>query len=397
MIADRNIICIASNWFYDPTSKHQVMKVLSERNHVLWVNYHGSRRVTATAADAKTAAKRLGQVLAGPQRVAPTITVLTPMVLPLPGSAWAERLNRRLLVGQIRRALRGLTRRPVQVWSFAPDVAYLAGRFDEERFVYYCVDEFAQFVGYSPETTQRLERELIDRADLVITTSRRLQNAKRQYHPQTHLVTHGVDYEHFARAADPDLAVPADVADLPGPILGFFGLIQEWVDLDLLAEVARRRPDWSIVLIGELQVEGAPPRVETGNLHFLGRRAYDDLPAYCRAFDVGLIPFRVNELTLNVNPIKLREYLAAGLPVVSTPLPEVVACKPLVEVAQDVETFIEACERAIGSNTPEQAARRQAAMRQETWRAKVEHLSELIEGCGAGADLQRDDQSSAPV
>lgn len=380
MISERNIICIASNWFFDPTSKHQVMKVLSERNHILWVNYHGSRRVTASAADIRTVFKRLGQFLAGPQQVAPTITVLTPIVIPLPGSALVHGLNRSMLVRQIRGALRRLPDRPVQVWSFAPDVSYLAGRFGEERLVYYCVDEFSEFAGYDGQAILALERDLIARSDLVVTTSRRLQATKESMHPRTHLVSHGVDGDHFARATDPATSVPDDVADLPGPTLGFFGLIQEWVDLDLLAEVARRRPDWSIVLIGESRIEPKPD-VETGNLHFLGQRPYERLPAYCRAFDVGLIPFRINELTLNVNPIKLREYLAAGLPVVSTPLPEVAAYQPLVEIADGVDAFVEACERALASNDDEQVKRRQSAMRQETWRAKVETLSRLVEDC----------------
>ncbi|MBN1341046.1 MAG: glycosyltransferase [Phycisphaerae bacterium] len=379
MITGRNIICIASNWFYDPTSKHQVMKVLAERNHVLWVNYHGSRKVQASAADLRTAFKRLGEVLAGPQRVQPNITVLTPMVLPLPGSGLARRLNRRLLVRQIRRALRRLPDRPVQLWSFAPDVAYLAGQFHEECLLYYCVDEFSEFAGYDAPTIRSLEKELIDRSDLVVTTSTRLQETKAPLHERTVLVPHGVDREHFARATDPATAIPDDVADLPHPILGFFGLIQEWVDLELIAEVARRKPDWSIVMIGELRVQTLPV-AETGNLHLLGRRPYESLPGYCKAFDVGLIPFRASELTRNVNPIKLREYLAAGLPVVSTPLPEVVAYEPLVEIADGADAFVAACRRALDANGPDQVARRQAAMARETWQAKVEQLSELVEG-----------------
>jgi len=380
MIAGKNIICIASNWFFDPTSKHQVMKLLAEQNHILWINYHGSRRVTASAGDLKTVVNRLGQFLAGPRQVAPTITVLTPIVLPLPSSPCVRRLNGWTLVRQIRRALRRLGPRPVQVWSFAPDVSFLAGQFTEERLVYYCVDEFSEFAGYHAPTIRSQERELIGRADLVVTTSQRLLASKRSLHPQTHLVTHGVDCDHFSRATDPTMPIPDDVADLPHPILGFFGLIQEWVDLDLLAEVARRRPDWSVVLIGELRVD-RKPAAKPPNLHFLGRRAYDDLPGYCRAFDVGLIPFRVNELTLNVNPIKLREYLAAGLPVVSTPLPEVAAYAPMVEIADGVDAFVDACDRALAADNPEQVHHRQAAMRAETWRAKVEHLSQLVEAC----------------
>ncbi len=387
MISDRNIVCLASNWSYDPTSKHQVMKVLSERNEILWVNYHASRRVRASSADARAVLRRLREVFRGPERVGSNLTVVTPFVLPLPGNHGARWINRRLLVRSIRGALDRLPKRPVQVWSFAPDVASLAGAFDEECLLYYCVDEFSEFEGYDAHTILHLERELISRCDLVVTTSQRLQVTKAPLHPWTQLVPHGVDAEHFAKATDPATPIPQDVAALPRPILGFFGLIQEWVDLDLLAELARRRPAWSVVLIGEYPA-GQPPSVPTGNLHFLGRRDYADLPAYCKAFDVGLIPFRVTELTLNVNPIKLREYLAAGLPVVSTPLPEVAAYEPLVETADGVEEFLAACERSLAARDPEDVARRQAAMRQETWHAKVERLSALVEQAKA-ARLQR--------
>ncbi len=377
MIEGRNIVCIASNWFYDPTSKHQVMTLLAERNHIVWVNYHGTRRVRASAADVRTVVTRLGEVFAGSKQVSERITVVTPMVLPMPGSGWARSINRWLLVRQLRSVLRDLPEGPVQLWSFAPDVAYLAGRFGEERLIYYCVDEFSAFEGYDADAISRLERELIDRADLVVTTSRQLYEAKSQHHANTHLVTHGVDYEPFAQATDPDMPIPEDVASLPAPRLGFFGLIQEWVDLDLLVELARRRTEWSIVLIGELRTK-LPEGDRPANLHVLGRREYTSLPGYCRAFDVGLIPFRINELTRNVNPIKLREYLAAGLPVVSTPLPEVSAYASLVEIADGVDAFEQACERALAAADAASVERRQSAMRAETWRAKVETLSELV-------------------
>jgi glycosyltransferase involved in cell wall biosynthesis len=209
-----------------------------------------------------------------------------------------------------------------------------------------------------------------------------LQASKNSLNPQTHLVPHGVDVDHFAKATDPATRVPDDVADLPHPILGFFGLIQEWVDLELLAEVARLRPDGSIVLIGQARTD-RKPRDMPKNVHFLGQRPYETLPAYCRAFDVGLIPFRINELTLNVNPIKLREYLAAGLPVVSTPLPEVAVYRPLVDIAEDAEAFVAACDRAVAADDSESIERRRDAMRKETWAAKVEHLSKLVEACRA--------------
>jgi len=376
MMEGRTILCFASGYDAPPTSKHHVMHLLAERNTVLWVNYHASRTPTASGSDLKYMLHKLGQVAAGIKTPRANLHVLTPLVVPLPGSAWAKRLNRALLVLQIRRALGKIRRGPVQVWSFTPDVAYLLGRFGEERVLYYCVDDHAQFTGYDAAQVLRDEEALCRRADLVVTTSMALQEARSPWNPNTILVPHGVDYDHFSRAVSDDLPVPADVAGIPRPRLGFFGLLRDWVDLDLLAEVARRRPEWHFVLLGDSTVDLTPYQA-LPNMHFLGRKPYADLPAYCRQFDVGLIPFKLNELTRAVNPIKLREYLAAGVPVVSTPLPEVERYVPLVEIAATADEFTAAIARALAAD-PAQRIARSGAMREERWGEKVEVLCDRV-------------------
>jgi glycosyltransferase involved in cell wall biosynthesis len=373
MIEDRIIICIASNWFYDPTSKHHVMRVLSRKNHVIWVNYHGSRRPRATWGDIRSAAGKLRQFIEGPRRVSDNMTVLTPMVIPGSTSPSIVRLNRKLLVRQIRSIIRSLPNAPVQLWSFAPDVDFLVGEFGEETVVYYCVDEFSAFAGYDREAILTCEKRLASGADLVVTTSQALLSAKRGLNRRTVLIPHGVDQSHFSSAMDGSVTIPGDIAKLPRPILGFWGLIQEWVDADLIAHVAAARPDWSIVLIGEVRRElGALAHLS--NVHALGRRPYSQLPAYAKGFDVGLIPFVISDLTRAVNPIKLREYLCAGLPVVSTSLPEV-HDQPGVWKGSDHATFLEACDRAVEES---QRGPRRSYLGAESWEAKVEQICRQI-------------------
>lgn len=372
MIQDQTILCFASGYDAPPTSKHHVMHILAERNTVLWVNYHASRVPTASSSDLGYMTKKLGQVFAGMKSPRDNLYVLTPLVVPLPGSAWAKRLNQGLLVAQIRRALKKVGRGPVQLWSFTPDIGYLLGRFGEEKVLYYCVDDHASFTGYSREQVLRDEEDLCRRADLVVTTSMVLQKAKEPLNLNTMLVPHGVDYEHFSKALSNGLPTPPDIADIPHPRLGFFGLIRDWVDLDLLVDVARRRPDWHLVLIGDSTVDLAAYH-ELPNVHFLGRKPYDDLPAYCRQFDVGLIPFKINELTRAVNPIKLREYLAAGMPVVSTPLPEVSRYGHLVHMADGPMEFETAVAKSLASSAWE-CERRAAAMSEEIWPEKVDEI-----------------------
>jgi len=389
-IRGRTIICLANRWDYDPTSKHQVMKVLSRRNQILWVNYRGTRTPRATASDLAAVLATLRHVLGGVRRVSDSIVQMTPLVVPGGRTGWRGALNRRLLVAQIRRALAALPRQPVQLWTFAPDVADLAGEFDEECLIYYCVDEYSAFEDFDGPAIRAAEDRLIRRADAVITTSASLYESRRQRHPATYLVRHGVDVRHFARALEEDTETPPEIADLPRPVFGFFGLLQHWFDVRLMAQVARARPDASFVLLGECQADVAALQT-LPNVHLLGRQPYATLPAWCRAFDAALLPFRINEMTVNINPIKLREYLAAGLPVISTALPEVRRYEPDVLIAHDAAEFCRHCDVAAALSSPEHRRRRSAMMNGESWETVVERLSWIVQSA-----LGRGDPAAQP-
>ena len=395
MIHDRTIICIANRWDYDPTSKHQVMKQLSRHNRIIWVNYRGTRRPRMSVADLGAAIHTVGAALTGVQRISESMVQVTPLVIPGAGNGVWQAVNHRLLVAQIRRVLAELPPAPVQLWTFAPDVHFLAGKFGEQCLIYYCVDEYSAFEDFNGEAVRIAERRLIERSDLVITTSAALQESKEALHPRTHLVRHGVDVAHFARAVDRGLARPADLAGIPAPVYGFFGLIDHWFDVELMTAVARARPQASFVLLGDrradtMSLEALP------NVHLLGRRDYGQLPAYCAAFDAALLPFRINAMTRNINPIKLREYLAAGLPVVSTPLPEAVRYAPDVLVAEDCESFCGQCDRALTLSEPAARRRRSARVASESWEAVVERLCDLVTSVCA-EDEERTPAASAAL
>lgn len=388
MIEGKTILCFASGYDAPPTSKHHVMHILAEQNVVLWINYHASRTPTTSSSDLNHIFNKLGEIIRGMQRPRQNLFVLTPLVLPLPGSVLAKHINRFLLINQIRLALTRIRLGPTQIWSFTPDISYLLGHFGEEKVVYYCVDDHASFSGYDRRQVLRDEQELCQKSDLVITTSLALQKAKSPWNPNTMLVPHGVDYEHFSRAMREDLLCPADLAAIPRPRLGFFGLIRDWVDLDLLAEVARARPHWHFVMIGDADSNvNIDQYRRLPNMHFLGRRAYEDLPAYCRHFDVGLIPFKINELTRAVNPIKLREYLAAGLPVISTPMPEVAQYNDLVEIVNSNIEFEKAATRCLSYDESENL-KQSIEMAQEGWIGKLDLIGERLLDNVSSADLK---------
>ncbi|HET9481059.1 MAG TPA: glycosyltransferase, partial [Candidatus Polarisedimenticolia bacterium] len=356
-----------------------IMRILARRNRVLWINSIAMRRPTVSRADLGRLASKLRRGFGGCREVEPNLFVLNPLVVPLPGIAAADRLNAAILAGTLGRASRRLSFNHPILWSFLPTVGRLLGRLDEGMVIYHCVDEYAEFSGVPKQELIRMERDLVRRADLVLTSSEQLCEERRPLNPNTHFIRHGVDVKHFVQALDAKTIIPEELLRLPRPIIGFIGLLADWVDLELIREIARARPAWSFALIGRSSTDLAAVR-GLANVHLLGQKPFSALPAYCRGIDVGIIPFRINRLTLRANPLKLREYLAAGLPVVSTPMPEVARLASLVRLAEGPAAFINAIESTLEEDARDQTARRRRAltMTAEGWEARVEEISRLI-------------------
>jgi peptidoglycan/xylan/chitin deacetylase (PgdA/CDA1 family)/glycosyltransferase involved in cell wall biosynthesis len=376
-VRGQNIICFSKDYFEAPTSNHHVIRHLARRNRVLWLNSISTRTPDLSSGrDLGKIIRKLGAFAQGPRRVEENLWVHTPLVLPFPHSPAARAVN-----GQILRATVGALRRRLdmpafQLWTFLPNVADYLGMLGESLSVYYCVDEWSKFSYVDGAETAARERELCARADVVFAVCQPLVDRKRAQNPETYLATHGVDHESFARALE-DAPLPSDLAALRPPVLGFYGTIQDWVDLDLVAHLAERHPEWSIALVGRCLVDvGRLARLS--NVHLLGQKPHEALPDYCRGFAAGLIPYVIDERMEYVNPIKLREYLSAGLPVVSTPVPEVERYGHLCTVARDFAAFERGVADAIASDSPERRRARSLAMRAETWERKVAQVEERV-------------------
>jgi hypothetical protein len=373
-LSGRDIVCFSNDWDGDPLSKTHLMRLLARENRVLWVNSLGNRAPTASARDAQRVVKKLRDAARGLTEPEPNIHVLAPLYLPAYGSEAVRALNRVFVRRQVLAAMRRLgMRRPIS-WSFLPSAAPVAGHLGEDLVIYHVVDEFSAFSDASAHVAD-LERRLLRRADLVLASAERLVESKRRENPRTVLVRHGVDFDHFSRALDPATRVPADLCRLPRPVIGFFGLVADWIDLELVREVAGAFPRASVVLLGKVAtslaaLEGA------ANVHLLGRKPYAELPGYCKGFDVAITPFRLNELALNANPLKAREYVAAGLPNVCTDLPELRAT-PGCSVARTHEEFVAAVGAALQRGGP--SRERSEAIRGESWAAKLEEIRGHVE------------------
>ncbi|HYV17884.1 MAG TPA: glycosyltransferase [Verrucomicrobiae bacterium] len=372
------IVCFAHDFEGDPTSKTHIMRLLARAgSRVLWVNSIGLRRPSASRGDARRIFDKVRRSVRGCREVEPNLFVTSPLALPLHGLAVADRFNRALLGSTLRRLCRRLDFDQPILWTFMPNVGGLLGACRERCVIYHCVDEYTAFSGVVKQAIGPMEEDLTRRAEVVFTSSERLGDERRRLNANVHFVPHGVDLDHFGRALDPTLPVPADLRDVPGPVIGFFGLIADWVDLDLVRAAALARPQWSFVLIGKLataaEVLGGVP-----NVRLLGQKPYASLPSYCRGMDVGIIPFRTNTLTVRANPLKLREYLAAGLPVVSTPLPEVARYEGLVRLAGDLDGFLRAIEAGLEARSAEADRARAESMRGESWEARVREMERIV-------------------
>jgi len=378
------IVAFAKDWNEDPTSNHHVLRELAKTRRVLWLNSVATRTPKLSSGrDVKKIVRKLGEFAQGPVNVENDLWVFTPLVLPLPHSAAARRVNQQILRATIRTLRLRLGMRDFHLWTFLPNVADYVGTLGESLSVYYCVDEWSMFSYIDRDRTVGAEHLLLDRVDCVFAINHALAEVKRQRNPETHVSPHGVDHDVFARALDPATKVPADIAALPRPIIGFYGTIQDWVDLELIAYVARRHPEWSLVLIGQILVDTAAV-AGLPNVHLLGRRQHHELPAYCKGFDVGLIPYRIDERMAFVNPIKLREYLSAGVPVVSTGVPEVRRYREWCTIADDRDAFVAGIEAALRSDSPERRRARSRTMESETWAARVAEVAHVVDEIAAG-------------
>lgn len=374
------IVVFGDDWGRHVSTTQHLFRHLLDRHPIVWVNSFGHRAPRLTLYDARRAAGKVRDMLA--RTAVPTTAmdgpvparIVAPRALPWHGNAQVRRFNSWSMVRDLRRALAAIApgERPVVV-TVTPIAADVIELLAPLASLYFCIDEYGELPGVDGTILAPFEHRLLDRVDAVIATARVLTVRKRSRSGATYYLPQGVNYGHFATPRP----VPSALAALPRPIVGFAGGVSDCCDFDCIAAVARALPHASVVLVGPVTTTATASHALPANVHLLGSQPYAELPAWVQAFDVGIIPYVLNDWTRAVDPLKLLEYLAAGIPVVSTPLPEVEKYADVVGIGATPEEFAAAVRAAL-EQPDAQRDRRRAVANVNTWESRATRMCDIL-------------------
>lgn len=272
------------------------------------------------------------------------------------------------------------------LWIYTPDAVTFVEKLNEKITLYDCVDEYSAQPYYKRNfcDVEKDEIELLKKADGVFVSSQYLYEKKKKLNSNIYFIPNACDYAHFSRAQEEGLEIAEDIANIPKPIIGFVGAIDDYkLDIDLISYLASQRKNWSIVLIGSEAVAGSNKRVSIlrgyRNVYFLGEKRYERLPNYIKAFDVAIIPYVENEYTKGCFPIKFFEYLATGEPVIVNGLPELKCYSHVIKIASNREEFIKKISECLKDDTSEERQKRIELAKQNTWENKARRQKEIVD------------------
>ena len=374
-LSGESIVCFAGEdwWYHFPHSKNHIMTRLAGQNRVLFVNSLTMGLPSVSNPDFFLKIRRkLRSYLRWLRKVPEGLYVLSPITLPLYSSRIARALNCFLLVVQLRLVMWLCGVRNPIVWVAAVTAVDVVDHLGAKLLLYQVSDKYDanEDSALSPVIIRQMDQRLKSRAAVVMYSGRKLFEEADV--PHCYLLEQAVDFEHFATEAR---ETAADIASIPRPVLGYFGSLDYVMDVPLIEEVARSRPDWHWVLIG---MKSNLVQISAPNVHFLGRKPYQELPRYAKHFDVCVLPWsQENVFTSYGSAIKVREYLATGKPVVISPLYEYLKT-PGVRIYRTAQEFISAVEDALMRDTESDRRLRQSVVRNSTWDARTQQVGKLI-------------------
>ncbi|HDW3277021.1 TPA: glycosyltransferase [Enterobacter asburiae] len=366
------------------TNKQHVAVELANRGHrVLYIESLGLRRPSVNKKDLSRIFRRIVKAIKAPRKVRDNIWVWSPISIPFNNYAFVRRLNKFILSSALKFWCWRLKFKDETLWTYNPLTTRFLEPSDFQYVVYHCVDEIKAQPGMPVDILQNAEEELVRRADITFVTSLTLLKSREQWSDEVYYFSNVADYNHFSTALDDDLPLPSDLHAIPEPRIGFIGAISGYkVNFTLLEEIAEAHPEWSIVMIGDVG-EGDPNTDATQltrhkNIHLLGPRAYQQLPAYLKGFTATLLPNNLNEYTASMFPMKFFEYLAAGKAVVSVDLASLCDFRDYVRIAHTSTEFISALED-ITSGQRISVEKCQELAQEYTYQSRTEKMFKLID------------------
>jgi hypothetical protein len=370
-------------------NRHHLMSRFSEFNKVLYVEpKRGFRKIVQQLTKNDFKKKLIWQEIKQPRITKERENLFiyhSPIYIPIigrfPFNRIAEFLWNRLLTINL---LKLDFTDPI-IWLSKPYMLNYMNQFNEKLVVYHIVDEYLSYGGLTEEmrfNLDKLEKKAIATAHVVIVVSRELYRNKKRYNKNTYIVPNATDYKAYARVIESESLLPEDVSTLPRPIIGYSGLISPRLNFELINHLAQVKPQWSIVLIGQINaVDGIGEFLNLKNLsnvHLLGIKPIFSMPKYVKAFDVGMIPYEENENSKNISPLKLYDYLAAGKPIVTTDFATAHEFKDLVKIASTKEEFVINIEDALKSDSQELYIKRRNLASKNRWEVRVNQISDII-------------------
>jgi glycosyltransferase involved in cell wall biosynthesis len=375
MITNRDIIIFSGDWNIFPSTLQHVGRVLATSNRILWIAGLGHRKPKFQLYDFKRIVVKGTRMLTQGFVKDNSVPVIEthPFVLPYYDTAVVRRFNDRSLRNHLLKKIDELQfQNPIVIVS-NPVAAGVIGRLGESSSHYFCVDDYSHFKD-SFRSVKMMEQEVLEKVDSCFAVSDALVQTRKPLNGKSYFFPQGVDTVHFRPLNN---TLPEKITSIQKPIVGFFGMIAPWIDLELIVHCARQYPSVSFVIIGRTSTD-ITLLSRAKNIYYLGEVPYSELPLYAQVFDVGIVPFIINDLTIPSNPLKLLEYIAMGIPVVSTNLPEAKKFSDCVYIAQDSNQFIDLIGAALKEQSKEKRKQRVELVQRYSWNAIVEDISKII-------------------
>ena len=376
LAGEKWIIFFGEDWGRHHSTGQYLAKELAKDYKILWVNSLGMRAPQLNFGDAKRVVSKLKESIFGGKAIKKerqdethdNIYVITPITIPLFKYRVVRWINRQILKRLFRKAYQNYKITDPYIITACPSTMVVLDALPAKVKAYYCADEYASIAGMDTPLVQRLEDKLLKQVDIVMVTARALEKQICSKHEHIYYLPHGVDYQHFCKAVYTPQKIPLEMKSFIKPIVGFIGLIGEHIDLDLLSYAAEQLPEYSFVMIGPVEVGVEVP--QASNIHYLGAKPFEKLPQYIAHFDLSILPYADTRRNQFANPTKVREYLAAGSPVVCTNQQEVKNIESAVFIATTADEFVNEIKRIATSDGLLSRQEISDTMKSQTWPAR---------------------------